>query len=228
MPEQLALEEILGNGAAVDGHERPVLARAAAVDLVRDQLLAGAGLAGDEHADVGARHLVDLAEDVAHGVAGADDVAVRVLVEAVQQSLLVRAQLIELPAQLHQQDRGAAEAGRHLQLAVGEQIRQLVVSHVDGADHLAAHHQRQAHHRGQLEIDHALAGVELRVVQGVLDPQRLARLHHAPDDGVGEALDRVGDVLALEVPGLEDLRDAVVDDEDEPLVRPDHLDQGVE
>src|SRR6266852_1485775 len=40
--EQLALQEVLGDGAAVDGDERPRLARRAPVQLARDQLLAGA------------------------------------------------------------------------------------------------------------------------------------------------------------------------------------------
>src|SRR5690606_24714551 len=71
--EQLALEQVLRDGAAVDGDERPVLARRAAVDLAGDQLLAGAGLAGDEHRDVGGRHLLHLAEPLLHRPAGADD-----------------------------------------------------------------------------------------------------------------------------------------------------------
>src|SRR5439155_14392467 len=92
--EQLALEQVLGDGPTVDRHELAVLARAAPVDLAGDQLLAGSGLAGDQDADVGARHLVDLAEDVPHRVAGADDVAVRMLFEALLERPLVRAQLV--------------------------------------------------------------------------------------------------------------------------------------
>ena len=64
--EQLRLEQVLGDGAAVDGDERALGARRAAVELARDQLLAGAGLAGDEHRDVGGRDLLDLAEDLLH------------------------------------------------------------------------------------------------------------------------------------------------------------------
>ena len=42
VPEELALDEVLGDGAAVDGDERAVHARAAAVELAGDELLAGA------------------------------------------------------------------------------------------------------------------------------------------------------------------------------------------
>src|SRR5713226_1271730 len=47
--EQLRLEEGLGKGGAVDGHERLGVARALRVERARDQLLAGAALAGDQH-----------------------------------------------------------------------------------------------------------------------------------------------------------------------------------
>ena len=64
--EQLALEQVLGDRAAVDRDERLAGARRAVVDLARDQLLAGAGLAGDQHRDVGRRDLLDLAEHLLH------------------------------------------------------------------------------------------------------------------------------------------------------------------
>src|SRR5207244_7706809 len=46
--EDLALDERLGNGGAVDGDERALAAVGALVDRPRDQLLAGAALAVDE------------------------------------------------------------------------------------------------------------------------------------------------------------------------------------
>src|SRR5678815_4391417 len=60
--EQLALEQVLWNRPAVDRDEWLAVAGRAVVDLARDQLLAGAGLAGDQHRDVGRRDLLDLAE----------------------------------------------------------------------------------------------------------------------------------------------------------------------
>ena len=51
--EQLALEQRLGHRRAVDRDERPVLAPRPLVDRARDDLLAGAALAGDQHRRVG-------------------------------------------------------------------------------------------------------------------------------------------------------------------------------
>src|SRR5256885_2189221 len=50
--EQLALEELARNRAAVDHHERSGRARALAVDRFGGRLLAGAGLALEEHGGV--------------------------------------------------------------------------------------------------------------------------------------------------------------------------------
>ena len=57
--EELAFHELRRDRAAADGHERRVLARAGLVDQPRDQLLAGAGLAGDVHGRLAARHAAD-------------------------------------------------------------------------------------------------------------------------------------------------------------------------
>ena len=51
VPEELALEQRLLERGAVDGEERPVGARALAMDRARDELLARAGLALDEDRD---------------------------------------------------------------------------------------------------------------------------------------------------------------------------------
>ena len=53
VPEQLALDELLGDGRAVDLHEGLVAPQAVAVDGPRDQLLAHPALARDEHGGVG-------------------------------------------------------------------------------------------------------------------------------------------------------------------------------
>ena len=55
--EQLALEQRRGNRGAVDGDERPVAARAQRVERAREQLLAGAALAAQQHRGVGRRRL---------------------------------------------------------------------------------------------------------------------------------------------------------------------------
>jgi len=73
--EQLALDDRLGQGAAVRLDERPVGAIAVVVDRVSHQLLARAGLAGDEDGGLALGDLGDLVVDELHLVRIADDVA---------------------------------------------------------------------------------------------------------------------------------------------------------
>jgi hypothetical protein len=63
MAEQLALDEVAREGAAVDRDECAAAA-GGVVDRARDQLLAGAGLAADEDRDAGARDLAELIDAV--------------------------------------------------------------------------------------------------------------------------------------------------------------------
>ena len=103
--EQLRLDQAVGQRRAADLDERLLRAQRVVVDRVRDQLLAGARLAANQHGGVGARDLRDLLVDLPHRAAGADDVRevvalaqllpqVRVLVD---QALLV---LLDQPLDL--------------------------------------------------------------------------------------------------------------------------------
>ena len=77
--EQLALEERLGEGAAIDGHEWTVGPAARRVDGAGDQLLPGARLALDEHR---ARRRGDARDNpvhIEHALGGADHPVRRVL-----------------------------------------------------------------------------------------------------------------------------------------------------
>ena len=49
VPEQLALQELLGERGARDVHERPGSSVAAIVDHLRDQVLAGSALTRQQH-----------------------------------------------------------------------------------------------------------------------------------------------------------------------------------
>jgi hypothetical protein len=51
VPEQLALEQSLGDGSAVDGDKRICCAAAGGVNSARKQLLAGTSLADEENGD---------------------------------------------------------------------------------------------------------------------------------------------------------------------------------
>ncbi len=65
--EQLALDEPGGEGGAVDLDQRLGRTTAVGMDRPGDQLLAGPGLAADQHGGVGRRHPADLVE---HGQQG--------------------------------------------------------------------------------------------------------------------------------------------------------------
>ena len=58
--EELGLDEVFGDGGAVELDEDAVAAEGFGVDGARDELFAGAGFAEDEDAAVGGRHELDL------------------------------------------------------------------------------------------------------------------------------------------------------------------------
>src|SRR5207249_7643936 len=73
--EELALEQRLRDGGAVERDQRAVGARAPVVDRLGDQLLAGAALTGDEDRGAELRDGFDRLEDLLHLRRAADDVA---------------------------------------------------------------------------------------------------------------------------------------------------------
>ena len=64
--EQLGLEQRVGKSRAVDRDERPASPRAAVVNQTRDDFLADAALAGDQHFGVTARRVIDFFFDAAN------------------------------------------------------------------------------------------------------------------------------------------------------------------
>ena len=75
--EQFGLDQPVGNGAAVDGDQRPGAPRAAAQNRPRRQLLAGSCFALDQDRRVAAGDLLDLLRDGAHGGGVADELQPR-------------------------------------------------------------------------------------------------------------------------------------------------------
>jgi hypothetical protein len=73
VPEDLALEQRLGNRRAVDRHIRRARPRTELVDRLRHQLLAGSRFAADEDRGVGRCRLLDRAVDLPHPGAVADE-----------------------------------------------------------------------------------------------------------------------------------------------------------
>jgi hypothetical protein len=66
VPEQLALDQIVRDGPAVDRHERTIATRPLSMDQTRGQLLAGAALAGDEDRRLSAGELGDQGANLLH------------------------------------------------------------------------------------------------------------------------------------------------------------------
>jgi hypothetical protein len=75
VPEELALEEGLREGAAVDGDEGLVAPRGEVVDGAGGELLAGSGLAFEEHGDVAVGGELEHGEGLAHHQALAHQLA---------------------------------------------------------------------------------------------------------------------------------------------------------
>ena len=117
VPEELALDQLAAERRAVDLHHRLRAPRAPVVERVRDQLLAGAALAADEHRHVGVGDPVDGLEQPAHRRAGADDA-----LEAVG-----AVHLLEEPAVVAAQQHAFHHAADdHPELVVVERLRDVV------------------------------------------------------------------------------------------------------
>src|SRR5260370_11943328 len=73
VPEEFALEQPGWNRSAVELHEGVCASAAEIMDGARDQFLAGAGLAVNQHRGTGWRNGLDLAEDGSKSFAMTDD-----------------------------------------------------------------------------------------------------------------------------------------------------------
>src|SRR6185295_8388364 len=95
--EQLAFDQLAAERGAVHLDHRLAAARAAVVQRVGDQLLAGAALAADQHRHVGIGHLGDDIEDAAHARAAADDLLeAEVALHLLEQAAVIALQLHRL------------------------------------------------------------------------------------------------------------------------------------
>ena len=164
--EDFALEQRLGNRGAVDGDERKAGARAQLVDGLRDQLLAGARLAGDEHRRRGRRRLLDHLIDLAHLGAVADERAERAVLAQLAAQRLHLAHRLEPLDDLVEQDLQPLNVDRLGQVVVGAFLHRLDRG-VDGAL------------RGQQQRRHV--GADLRQRAQQREPVH-ARHHHVGDD----------------------------------------------
>ena len=205
------------------------------MDLLGDELLAGAGLAGDEDRDVGAGDFFDRAQDLLHGRRGAGagpdrgDRADAQLLQLGPEALVVA---LEVADQHHvaQDEAGlGGEHRQHLEVALAEQIAHAAGADIKGAQQPPALAQRHAHHARQAQRHHALRVLELGVAQGVTDDDRLLGAHDLGDDRVGQLLVGVGHRFLATVARQPDPRPAaVVEQHQEPLIGGAHLDDRIE
>jgi hypothetical protein len=207
--EQRRLDQLLGDRAAVEHDERLGLARRRVVHRARDHLLAGAGLAGDQHGQLAGRHLLELREDLPHRRRAADD---RVEAIALRQ--------LDLDDVLHrlELDRGVAEAEHRARPQ--EHLADAQVADVDAVARVQVAQPVAVVARGDLEVgprhrlvgqhqvadDAAAAGhprlddLELLALIGAADHDQLAlaqALHRRP-----RALEHRGEPRAFEAGGV--------------------------
>ena len=208
--EELALQQVLGYGAAVDRDESSVGAQALLVDRTRDHALAGAAFATDQHRAVGRCHLGDQAVEHPHQrrhrgarvVAPADDQLAQRFVLAAQAAHVGNLhQALRQFVRAHRLDHVVEGAGLH---GLDRGVHRRVGRHHDegGVDPGSA---RIAHHLDAGQVGHVdVAQGHLHIALGQ-PQQRLAAAagHFDRVAGAGHA-------------GGEDLADGrlVVDDED--------------
>ena len=152
--EQLGLEQVFRQRAAVDGHELLLLTRAGVVDRLRHELLAGAALPDDEYVAVAVEHPADGLTELLHHrrrtnqmfeAAAPGDVPL--------ESGVLRAHVAEQPRVLDSDRRLARERLHECPLLVREQLRGLARVEIDNADRPAVRPHRDAQNRLDL-VDH--------------------------------------------------------------------------
>src|SRR5581483_9793385 len=166
--EQLGLQHLARQGAAVDRHERARGARRPLVDGARHQLLAGAALAEDQHRGVSRRHPLDDAEDLLHLGAAGQDSPVGLGARRVRAEGHVIPHQLALLGRLADDDVELLDLGRLGQVVVCAELHGL---HRSG-------HFLEARHDDHLRV----LGERLQLAED-LDPL-LARHLHVQDDDV--------------------------------------------
>ena len=169
MAEQLGLEHLAWQGAAVNRHEGPLRADRALVDRPRHQLFAGSALAEHEHRRLRRRHALDHPQHLLHLGAAGDDAAVGPGPGGVGAQGDVVAQELALLGRLAHQDLELLDLGRLGQVVVGAELHGLH----RGGDLLKARH----------DDDLRVLGKLLQLAQD-LDALLLGHLHVEHDDVV--------------------------------------------
>jgi hypothetical protein len=217
VPEELTLEQRLGQRAAVDRGERPLAARGALVDPARHDLLAGAALAGDEHGAVGRRDRLGQSQRLTPGARAAGrrhHAATIATLDLLGQALVLGAQRARLERAAHD---------RH-QLVVAERLLEVVErAIVDGLDGALQRRLRRHQHHGEAGVQRPRRGEQLQPVHAghahVADDDVGTQLREPLQPGAAALGDVGGEAFGLEedAHGVEDRR-LVVHDQDHGLV----------
>ena len=209
VPEELALEQAVRDRRAVLGQEGLAVVDPAGVDLLGDQLLAGAALAGDQHRRVAARRPLDLPVELLHDLRAADQRAearrrvlgqdqvvglvgrrrarglllelLELFERLVESGLARAARVVELRG-LEREGRLVGEGLHHRQIRQGEGVGVEAVVEVEHAHRLAAQdhgHREDREHPARLNAAD-LTNVGVRLA-GRDDPALL--LEHTLDHG---------------------------------------------
>ena len=189
--EQLGLQHLAGQRAAVDRHERPLGPRRALVDGAGHQLLAGAALAEHQHRGLRRRHPLDHPHHLVHLGAAGDEAAEGPGPGRVGPERDVVAQELALLGRLADQHLQLLDLGGLGQVVVGSELHRL-----DGRGHfLEARHDDHLGMLGDLlQLAQDLDAFLLRHLH-VQDHHVVGILAHAPQRGLA-----VADALGLQAP----------------------------
>ena len=172
--EELRFEQRLGNRRTVDLDERHVALRAAVMDGARHHLLAGSGLAGDQHRALGLRDELRALNHFLHRAAAADDaVLVEFRAAFADQVLTLRSEALMLERMADQRQQ-LFDLERLLQVIERAQLHRL-----DGALHrrVRRHHQHLRPLRRRHRLRHLANQLEPRHPgHDVVDHEEIERL----------------------------------------------------
>src|SRR5262249_29789412 len=128
VPEELALEQGIGERGAVDRHEAAALALALEVNRTGGELLAGSRLTVDEHRRVVLRQHADGLEDLVHHAVAAHHVGERVAIRQLAPQIV---DLVQQPAFL--EDLLGGEEDLLLLERLGDVVARALLDRLDGA-----------------------------------------------------------------------------------------------
>ncbi len=187
--EQLALQQGLSDGGAVDGHERPVRAGTVAMDGMRHQLFSRPTFSLNEDSGIGGRDPANEVEYLTHGGTAADHIVFEIDFSA--QLLIFPLQLFPVPHVVKGQAGDARHCGHDLQVIFVELRGWAGAVQIDGAQDFFPDHQGNAEQGAHFQLRQGLDLAQGLVAQDIAYQQTDAlsqnTLHHGAADPHGMA-----------------------------------------